>query len=135
MLNKLLKTLVDICVVLLLAVGLTSCASGGGSSALVQETSITPPTTTTYTPPTWDGISYTETNPIESTGEYADIIYKRISAEEFMNANPTWSFDGNSDYDRTNIGLLHVSNSGYVGAVNTQFESHNEQYVLSLIHI
>jgi len=115
----------NLCVILV-SLGLGSCASGGGSSVAPQESvTPTPPTTTTYTPPTWNGISYTDTNPIESTGEYADITYNRINADEFMNANSNWSFDGNSDYDRTNIGLLHISNTGYVGAVNTQFESHD----------
>ena len=117
MLNRLLKIIVDISVLVLLVVGLTSCASGGGSAGLVMETPTpTPPSnTTTYTPPTWDGTSYTDTNPDESTGEYADVTYNRIDADEFMNANPNWSFDGNSDYERTNIGLLNVSNTGYVG--------------------
>ena len=70
MLNKLLKIIVDVGVVCLLVIGLTSCASGGGSSGLVQQAATTPPptTTTTYTPPAWDGIAYTDTNPDESTG-------------------------------------------------------------------
>ena len=134
MLNKSLKTIVDIGVVCLLIVGLTSCASGGGSSGLVAVSTPQPPASTppSYTPPEWNGTSYTDTNPIESTGEYADITYNRIDADEFMNANPTWSFDGNSDYERTNMGLLHVSNTGYIGAVNTQFESHPEGFTYGI---
>lgn len=134
MLNKSLKTIVDIGVVCLLIVGLTSCASGGGSSGLVAVSTPQPPASTppSYTPPEWNGTSYTDTNPIESTGEYADITYNRIDADEFMNANPTWSFDGNSDYERTNMGLLHISNNGYVGAVTTQFESQPEGFTYGI---
>ena len=134
MLNKLLKIIVDVGVVCLLVIGLTSCASGGGSSGLVQQADTTPPptTTTTYTPPAWDGIAYTDTNPDESTGEYADVTYNRISANEFMNANTNWSFDGNNDYERTNLGLLHVTNVGYVGAKETGFENHEAGTVYSI---
>ena len=60
MLNKWLKNLFDLAIILLLVIAITSCASGGGSSALVQE-QVTPPTPTTPVQPfqTIDPFQYT----------------------------------------------------------------------------
>ena len=122
-----LKKLVDVFLIGIVVFAVIGCASGGGSAGLVQPTTTTPPpsSTPTYTPPVWEGITYTDTNPDESTGEYADVTYGRIDADEFMNAKPNWSFDGNSDFDRTNLGLLHITNIGFVGGKDTEFEDHD----------
>ena len=73
-----LKKIVDIGFILLIILGLASCASGGGSAGLITATDTTPPpsTTPTYTPPAWEGITYREDDPDSEQG--AEFTYNRI---------------------------------------------------------
>ena len=128
-----LKKIVDIGFILLIILGLASCASGGGSAGLITATDTTPPpsTTPTYTPPAWEGITYREDDP--DSEQWAEFSYNRISLEDFKSQhNNNWQYDGNSDYSRTNFGLLNFHGTGWHEGNNQGQEQHDEGCCYSL---
>lgn len=106
-----LKKLVSFSTVILI----TACGGGGGSSS--PDPILPPPTTPPapeYTPPEWAGESYYES---DTKTQYAYVAYSRTNKEDFVRDFPHQYGDelnGGLGYDRTNLGLLKIMNSGLV---------------------
>ena len=88
----------------------TACASARGNDEL----------------PAWDGISYTESDPDERTGRFAEVTYRRSSLNELKSRTPKYySFDGSAHFNRTNVGLLDITIKGFVQAYVSDNESND----------
>ena len=75
----------------------------------------------------WIGSQYREEDPDQATGRFAEINYRRSNLSELQSKHPGYPFSGNSEFQRTNVGLLEISNSGYVLANDGGFEQNDEQ--------
>ena len=75
----------------------------------------------------WIGSQYRDEDPDQTTGRFAEINYRRSNLSELRSKHPGYLFLGNSEFQRTNVGLLEISNSGYVLANDGGFEQNDEQ--------
>ena len=75
----------------------------------------------------WIGSQYRDEDPDQTTGRFAEINYRRSNLSELRSKHPGYPFLGNSEFQRTNVGLLEISNSGYVLANDGGFEQNDEQ--------
>ena len=75
----------------------------------------------------WIGNQYVDRDSDQTTGRFAEINYRRSNLPELQAKHPEYPFTGNSEFQRNNVGLLEISNSGYVLANDGGFEKNDEQ--------
>ena len=75
----------------------------------------------------WIGNQYVDLDSDQTTGRFAEINYRRSNLPELQAKHPEYPFTGNSEFQRNNVGLLEISNSGYVLANDGGFEQNDEQ--------